>query len=874
MGIYSNSNIHEEYAELVNRVQSGDENAFAEIYQKSERLVYTTCYEVLHSKEDAEDAMQDTYAALFENIANIKEGKALVDWIKTTAYYKAVHIRDKNKPDVAYEDALVNEEISEVDDNLDILPESYVTDKANRAIIRDILRQKLSDDQYDAILLYYYSEMPVSQIAEVMHCPEGTVKTRLSEGRKKIKKGIESYEKLHGDRLAGAAGVPFLTRFFIESAKELTLPVINPFPVNIPATPSAVGELTETGAKAGKLAQATSNAGELSETGEPMSELAKGASKTGSFAKNAGTAGSGAKAGVLASPLAKIGIAVLALAVVAVPTVIAVKNIKKTADEMRDEKISEIEEETEKTEGNVDPVVTSETDEPSLDDKVKSSYLQVVTEHESGIRTHEQYSQQGLELVPPVKSINYLDINSDGINEMIFMECDSAEECTLSIYTYDIETESAELMVNSLMSEPSIWSWREILMLDNGNLLVITYDSYRGNYREGMVEYQIDNTELVAVNEWIAYGCRMWYGETDLHPFSNVYLNEQLSSESEYLAAVQEYAAHVISPVYPIACRFENDGFICDHDVLCTDTFDFYGPTFKKGNYYLYDDFVAMLKGEIPGPTVSVTDPVVTSVPEKGHYHVIEFNLTPDGTGSDLHGYNKWDYEYDANDRLIKATQLKTGYLEIPSSSRSVSELQKIIEEIDAEEDSVSQWREYEYDSSDNLIKLTSYSGDGSIMSWTEYEYDRSNNMIKETNYGKNGTPDKTTEYEYDNSNNLIKETQDFKSFEYQYDSSNRLIKKKEYGNYGDLVSYVEYEYDNSNNVVKETTYHSDDRIAYWTEYQYDSSNNLVKELFYYIADIAEYTTYYSYDENSKLILIDFVWAGGHKLTIYEYIYE
>lgn len=618
MGIYSNSNIHEEYAELVNRVQSGDENAFAEIYQKSERLVYTTCYEVLHSKEDAEDAMQDTYAALFENIANIKEGKALVDWIKTTAYYKAVHIRDKNKPDVAYEDALANEEISEVDDNIDILPESYVTDKANRAIIRDILRQKLSDDQYDAILLYYYSEMPVSQIAEVMHCPEGTVKTRLSEGRKKIKKGIESYEKLHGDRLAGAAGVPFLTRFFIESAKELTLPVINPFPVNIPATPSAVGELTETGAKAGKLAQATSTAGELSETGEPMGELAKDASKAGSFAKNAGTAGSGAKAGVLASPLAKIGIAVLAVAAVAVPTVIAVKNIKKTADEMRDEKISEIEEETEETESNVDPVVTSETDEPSLDDKVKSSYLQVVTEHESGIRTHEQYSQQGLELVPPVESINFLDINGDGINEMIFMECDSSEECTLSIYTYNIETESAELMVNSLMSEPSMWSWREILMLDNGNLLVITYDSYRGNYREGMVEYQIDNTELVAVNEWIAYGCRMWYGETDLHPFSNVYLNEQLSSESEYLAAVQEYADHVISPVYPIACRFENDGFICDHDVLCTDTFDFYGSTFKKGNYYLYDDFVAMLKGEIPDsstPSVTATPTNNVTVP-------------------------------------------------------------------------------------------------------------------------------------------------------------------------------------------------------------------------------------------------------------------
>ena len=850
MGIYSNSNIHEEYAELVNRVQSGDENAFAEIYQKSERLVYTTCYEVLHSKEDAEDAMQDTYAALFENIANIKEGKALVDWIKTTAYYKAVHIRDKNKPDVAYEDALANEEISEVDDNLDILPESYVTDKANRAIIRDILRQKLSDDQYDAILLYYYSEMPVSQIAEVMHCPEGTVKTRLSEGRKKIKKGIESYEKLHGDRLAGAAGVPFLTRFFIESAKELTLPVINPFPVNIPATPSAVGELTETGAKAGKLAQATSNAGKLSETGEQMGELAKDASKAGSFAKNAGTAGSGAKAGVLASPLAKIGIAVLAVAALAVPTVIAVKNIKEDLDEKKN-KIEESVDETEDKDEPDDVVVTdtSETSETAKPDPVKMAYLDVVVQYEDQIKAHEKIEADSLEHDDPIPSINYYDINSDGINEMILVTNVSDGELTHAyIYTYDVNTDTAVLMTEDDMSETSLHIWQEWFMLKNGNILCIEYFHYRDE-REQLKEYRYDQSGMTEVESWSAAGLRDGNHYSILKVTHNTAADGMKdSTEEEYLNAVQEYADMIVAPIYPNESRFLSNDFSGNVEIIFTDTYDFLGPEFAKGNYYLYDDFVAMLKGEIPGPTDTVTNPIVTSAPEKGHYHVIEFTY---GTESAGYYYMKYDKEYDANDRLIKSTTLMKGYGDYFELSNS--EFSELITELKSQEGSVMSWTEYEYDSLNNVIKETNFDGDGNITGWTEYtyEYDSSNNIIRKNVFNGDGSSKGYYEYEYDSRNNMIKE----------YDHTNTRS------------FHTEYEYDDSDRLIK-ATYYDEEYVMYYHEYEYDSSNRLIKMTHLY-SDLISHNDYeYTYDENNNLIKIIMYGENGFSDKSYEYIYE
>lgn len=283
------TDIHEEYAGLVKKAKDGDESAFGEIYEKSSRLVYTTCYGVLQNKEDAEDAAQETYISLYNHIDTIKEDMTLVSWLSRTAYNKAVDIKKVKKPGVSYEDALAADEIAEYDDDLDSLPETLVTEQDNRKIIKDIIKNKLSDDQYETVLLYYYNELPVSEIADLMHCPEGTVKTRLKTCRSKIKSGIESYEKLHGAKLAEAAAVPFLTRFFAECSKELTIPAIKPFPFEIAS-------------------------------GRAVASGASGAAKTG------------AKVSFLSSPAAKAGIAAIAIAALVVPAVFAVKNIKETLD--------------------------------------------------------------------------------------------------------------------------------------------------------------------------------------------------------------------------------------------------------------------------------------------------------------------------------------------------------------------------------------------------------------------------------------------------------------------------------------------------------------------------------------------------------------
>ena len=86
-----------EYGELVRRYKAGDEFAFTEIYEKSSKFVYMTCLSVLGNPEDAEEAMQETYLAVFKDIGSLDDENMLIGWIKRIAAYKSYDIVRKRK---------------------------------------------------------------------------------------------------------------------------------------------------------------------------------------------------------------------------------------------------------------------------------------------------------------------------------------------------------------------------------------------------------------------------------------------------------------------------------------------------------------------------------------------------------------------------------------------------------------------------------------------------------------------------------------------------------------------------------------------------------------------------------------------------------
>ena len=86
------------------------------------------------------------------------------------------------------------------EENEGLIPASALENRAQREIILSII-EALPQQQKECVLLFYYSELTVAQIAQALECSEGTVKSRLNYARKKLREGILETEERDGIRL-------------------------------------------------------------------------------------------------------------------------------------------------------------------------------------------------------------------------------------------------------------------------------------------------------------------------------------------------------------------------------------------------------------------------------------------------------------------------------------------------------------------------------------------------------------------------------------------------------------------------------------------------------------------------------------------------
>lgn len=195
--------------ELAAKAAKGDRAAFDELYTLTARGVWYTCISLLKNEENAKDIMQDTYLTAYEKLRELKNPASVQSWLNRIAANKCKNCLTAGVNRMAEEDG---EEILENIPDGFLLPDEYVTDKAKRRIIMDIIEKSLSEEQYRTVILYYFNEMTAAEIAELMNCHEKTVLYRLKTVRKKIKEEILRYEEENKDKLHGVIPVAFLSR--------------------------------------------------------------------------------------------------------------------------------------------------------------------------------------------------------------------------------------------------------------------------------------------------------------------------------------------------------------------------------------------------------------------------------------------------------------------------------------------------------------------------------------------------------------------------------------------------------------------------------------------------------------------------------------
>lgn len=220
----ANDNFNQTFIQIVTRFKNGDQKAFNDLYSITHNRIYFIALKELNNHDDALEAVQETYLSVYQSIDKLKNPEFFQPWLSKIVYNKCMDILRKKK------DILMNDrdeaegsdffdEIEEPGDEL--IPHEALDRTETRDMIMALI-DKLSYAQRMTVLLYYYQNLSIEQIASIMQCPVPTVKSRLNYARQQIKTGVEGYEK-QGIKLYGSAIGPILVYLLSESAKRNVL---------------------------------------------------------------------------------------------------------------------------------------------------------------------------------------------------------------------------------------------------------------------------------------------------------------------------------------------------------------------------------------------------------------------------------------------------------------------------------------------------------------------------------------------------------------------------------------------------------------------------------------------------------------------------
>ncbi|MBP5267761.1 MAG: sigma-70 family RNA polymerase sigma factor [Ruminococcus sp.] len=181
-----------ELIDIVEQAKAGNKNAFKALYEEYYDRLYFFVLKNVDSKEAAEDITQDTFLKSMEKIDSLEKPENYVSWLHSIAYNKCTDMFRSRKSDVyfdtdeEFEAAMESHSLNEPI----MVPEDYATDK-DRARQLKAMIDSLKPDMKSALILYYYNDMNLADVAKTMGIPENTVKQKLFRARKKLKSKIE-----------------------------------------------------------------------------------------------------------------------------------------------------------------------------------------------------------------------------------------------------------------------------------------------------------------------------------------------------------------------------------------------------------------------------------------------------------------------------------------------------------------------------------------------------------------------------------------------------------------------------------------------------------------------------------------------------------
>jgi RNA polymerase sigma-70 factor (ECF subfamily) len=178
-------------SELISRVREGDLAAFEALYDRYKGQVYRTALAITRDRGAAEDILQECFVRFYAHIDKVDVARPLSPWIHRIAVnlsYNWVTKRRRWFP-------ALGEVMEQFVGDHHSSPEHVLEREELQRIVQEAIHS-LSFAQRVVVVLFYLNGFSLEEIAYILDCPVGTVKSRLHYARQNLRRKLEADKRL------------------------------------------------------------------------------------------------------------------------------------------------------------------------------------------------------------------------------------------------------------------------------------------------------------------------------------------------------------------------------------------------------------------------------------------------------------------------------------------------------------------------------------------------------------------------------------------------------------------------------------------------------------------------------------------------------
>lgn len=182
--------------DLVERARQQDLAAYDELIRRYQRKIYQLVYNMTSNREDAEDLTQDVFVKAYQALRYFKGDSSFYTWVYRIAVNRTINYLKKRKRGAALS-------LDDLDQAVERDP-GYVELRARESPVRDAslselqkklneALQTLSEKHRTVVVMHDIQGIQHDEIARVLGCSEGTVRSRLFYARQELQKQLSEF---------------------------------------------------------------------------------------------------------------------------------------------------------------------------------------------------------------------------------------------------------------------------------------------------------------------------------------------------------------------------------------------------------------------------------------------------------------------------------------------------------------------------------------------------------------------------------------------------------------------------------------------------------------------------------------------------------